>query len=168
VKTETQLTRMSPPMRSRWIERRATRALELEGSERVLVIGFGKGGGVRRLMRRLPWGYVSGVDPSAAMVRRAKRRNRRFMRGGLVDLRLGNASHLPWPDATFDAVVAVNATELSEAKRVLKDDGCISIALQGAPERGDQIVKKLWHSGFVCVRSRVGRAKAVYATALAA
>ena len=57
------------------MKRDAIRALELDGNERVLEIGVGAGTGIRRLLRRLPWGYVSGVDSDATRVRRAKRLN---------------------------------------------------------------------------------------------
>lgn len=77
-------------------------------SERVLEVGFGPGEAIRLLSPRISGPRVAGVDPSAVMLARARGRNR----GAQVDLRLGDAGHLPWPDATFDAVLAINTAQL--------------------------------------------------------
>jgi arsenite methyltransferase len=149
------------------MERAAIRNLHLEGNERVLEIGFGPGVGVRHAIRRLPWGFVAGVDPSAVMVRQASRRVRRYMRSGLVDLRLGDASELPWPDGRFDAVVSVNNVmlweplddALAEVRRVLKPDGRMSIAVhEWAAQEGRDLAADveaaLWLGGFTGVTCR--------------
>jgi len=123
----------------------AIRSLELQGNERVLVVGF-RSREIRRLMRRLPWGYIGGVDRSAAAVRYAKRRNRRWVRGGLADLRVAGAS-LPWADARFDACVVRDTTslDLAEVRRVLKADGQLVIATA--------VPRALWRKGFGSVRT---------------
>jgi SAM-dependent methyltransferase len=122
-------------------------AFDLEGNERVLIVGAGRGGAVRRLMRRLPWGYVAGVDTSEAKVRFAKRRNRRFVRGGLVDLRVADGADLPWASARFDACIVLDqrAARLAEVRRVLKPDGQLLIAT-ATP-------RSLWKKGFGSVRT---------------
>src|SRR5882672_8500655 len=120
------------------MERTAIRSLELEGDERVLEIGFGGGMGIRRLIKTLEWGTVSGVDPSDRMVQRARERVQR-LRSSFADLRIGIASDLPWPDDHFDAVVSVNNVMqwpklhegLTEVRRVLKPEGKVSIAWTG-------------------------------------
>lgn len=111
--------------------------LALCSDERVLEIGFGPGEGVRLLIERQHGGQVAGVDPSPMMVARALRRNRRAARERRVDLRLGVAEYLPWPDGSFDAVFAVNSAQLwtplavaiAEAHRVLAPGGRVVLAL---------------------------------------
>jgi ubiquinone/menaquinone biosynthesis C-methylase UbiE len=156
------------------MERAAIRNLELEGSERVLEIGFGPGVGIRYLVRRLPWGYVAGVDPSEVMLKQATKRIRRFMRLGSIDLRLGDASHLPWPDGRFDAALSVNNVMLwdpldacmAELRRVVKADGRVSLAVHGwanKPTTGEcrdlhaEVTEALWLNGFTAVTCRAAR-----------
>ncbi|MFC0533944.1 class I SAM-dependent methyltransferase [Phytohabitans kaempferiae] len=51
---------------------------------------------------------VAGIDPAPGMVEYARAR----LPG--ADIRLGSAERLPWPDATFDLVVSVNALQFAE------------------------------------------------------
>ena len=78
----------------------------------VLAVGFGPGVGVDELAQRLPNGVVGGVDPSAAMVRQARRRNRDAIESGQVTLERSTADSIPWPDGTFNGVLAVNCLQL--------------------------------------------------------
>ena len=68
------------------------------------------------------------------MLRQAQRRT--CEAGGRADLRLGTASRLDWPDATFDAAITVNNVQLwqlprdlEEIRRVLRPDGLLSITV---------------------------------------
>ena len=123
--------------------------LALHGDERLLEIGFGPGEAARLLTERLPACRVAGVDPSAVMLARARRRNRAAVREGRVDMRLGSAEHLPWPDGSFDAVFAVNTAQLwtpltagiNEVRRVLAPGGRVVLALhQRCVSRGGESV----------------------------
>jgi ubiquinone/menaquinone biosynthesis C-methylase UbiE len=78
----------------------------------VLAVGFGPGVGVDELAQRLPDGVVGGVDPSTAMVRQARRRNRAAIESGQVTLERSTADSIPWPDGTFTGVLAVNCLQL--------------------------------------------------------
>jgi ubiquinone/menaquinone biosynthesis C-methylase UbiE len=78
----------------------------------VLAVGFGPGVGVADLAKRVPNGVVGGVDPSAAMVLQARRRNLRAVESGQVTLVHGRADSIPWPDGTFAGVLAVNCMQL--------------------------------------------------------
>jgi ubiquinone/menaquinone biosynthesis C-methylase UbiE len=80
----------------------------------VLVVGFGPGVGVAELTKRLPGGIVGGVDPSAAMVQQASRRNRSAIEQGQVSLERRTADSISWPDGTFDGSLAVNCIQLWE------------------------------------------------------
>lgn len=116
--------------------RLAIAMLEPEPHQHVLEIGFGTGRLVEMLVERLPEGYVAGIDPTETMVQVA--RNRRSVRAApkRVDLRLGKAAALDWPDASFDSVVALHCFQfwpdpgagLREIRRVLRPGGrCVLI-----------------------------------------
>ncbi len=104
---------------------------QLAGATRVLDVGCGEGQ-VARLAGGVPGvELVAGVDPSVAQVGEAARR------GGGVRLARSEASGLPFPDATFDTVVAClvfeHVTELDEAisevGRVLSPGGAFVFLL---------------------------------------
>jgi SAM-dependent methyltransferase len=81
---------------------------------RVLAIGFGPGVGVACLAERLPAGFVLGIDPSAAMVAQATRRNRDAVAAGRVAFQQATLAMAQLDSATFDAAVAVNTWQLCE------------------------------------------------------
>ena len=170
------------------MERAAVSALDLEGDERVLEVGFGPGVGIRLLSGRLPRGAVEGIDPSGVMLTQAVRRNRKAVAQGRVELRLGTSAHLPWPDGRFDAVVSVNnvqewpslGSDLAEVRRVLEEHGQLSLAVhewvaKHARDRGDEdrpyaehLVTALERAGFRGVegtRRRARSGRALYFTA---
>jgi ubiquinone/menaquinone biosynthesis C-methylase UbiE len=80
------------------------------------------------------------VDPSAVMLRQARRRVEGAGLGERVDLWPGVAAALPLPDGQVDHVVAVNsaalwpdlAAGLREASRVLRPGGSVLVAWHGA------------------------------------
>jgi ubiquinone/menaquinone biosynthesis C-methylase UbiE len=78
----------------------------------VLAVGFGPGVGVAELTKRLPSAFVGGVDPSAAMVHQAHRRNQSAVESGRVTLERSTADSIPWPDGNFSGAVAVNCVQL--------------------------------------------------------
>jgi arsenite methyltransferase len=113
-------------------QRRAVRtALALRQGENVLDIGSGAGLLAREMAAEVgSVGSVDGIDPSESMLARARRR-----RGadGAAEIRFlaGDASALPFADASFDAAVATQVYEyvrdmpaaLGEAFRVLRPGG---------------------------------------------
>lgn len=117
--------------------RRALSYLPPEGAH-VLEIGFGNG----RLHAELAERYqMAGVDRAEGMVRLT--RERLTAQGLTSELLQGDATALPWPDATFDAVVSTFAlsampdagTALDEMARVLRPDGRVVIVDAGESAR---------------------------------
>ncbi|MDE2112357.1 MAG: class I SAM-dependent methyltransferase [Alphaproteobacteria bacterium] len=122
----------------------AFKRLEVHNSDRVLEIGFGTGRLARKLAKAARDGLVGGVDPSELMLQTAEKRTRKFRKKGRVELKLGDASSLPWPDATFDKAAALHsfqfwrdpACDLVEIRRVLKPDGLLLLLLRTHKKAG--------------------------------
>lgn len=118
--------------------------LNLRGSERALDLGCGRGAVLVALARRLPQGRVVGIDlwrskdqtGNAEDVTRAN-----AVAAGVdsrVELRTGDMTSLPFPDASFDVVTSALAIHniptaegrtaaVTEALRVLRPGGQLMI-----------------------------------------
>lgn len=73
----------------------------LKAGDRVLDVGCGKAFLLYDLTKAVPGLIVRGLDVSAYAVENAKEEVRPF-------LDVGNATHLPYPDASFDLVLSLN------------------------------------------------------------
>ncbi len=118
--------------------RRAVRALELTGSERVLDVCTGTADlalGLAARTRR-----VVGLDFSAEMLRLGQAKVRAASQSGRLVLARGDAMHLPFPDASFDAAtiafgirnVLDPTAAARELARVLRPGGRLAILEFGA------------------------------------
>jgi SAM-dependent methyltransferase len=119
--------------------------LGIEPTDRILEIGFGHGRTIQRAAARAGRGFVAGVDPSELMVSVARRRNRRLLREGRVDLGRADVAKLPFPDGSFDKVFSVHTIyfwkdplgTLEEIRRVLRPGGRLVLGFRarddGAP-----------------------------------
>lgn len=97
----------------------------------MLDVGCGTGVLLSALARRRPGLELTGLDASPGMLRRARSRL-----GTAAALDLGDASALPYPDGSFDAVVSTSVLHsvpgplepvLSEWARVLAPGGQMSV-----------------------------------------
>lgn len=113
--------------------RRTLEALNAQGGERVLDIGCGPGYLTEEIARIVgPQGGVRAVDTSEPMIAAAKRRCASYP---TVEFRHADACTLPYPDASFDAAVAVQvylfvpqlAAALAELRRVLRPGGRVIV-----------------------------------------
>ena len=127
------------------LRQRALRYLPPAGG-RVLEIGFGSG----RLHLELAARYaMAGLDRAPGMVRLT--RQRLAARGLTSDLRVGDVTALPWPDATFDAVLSTFAfsafpdadAALDEIVRVVKPGGRVIIVDAGEAQDGNPMARFL-------------------------
>ncbi|MEH2509339.1 ubiquinone/menaquinone biosynthesis C-methylase UbiE [Nitrobacteraceae bacterium AZCC 1564] len=135
--------------------------LALTPQERVLEIGFGPGEGVAAVLAAAPTAQIAGVDPSPVMLAMARRRNRAAVAAGRVSLVEGAAEHLPFGDASFDAVFAINSLQLwqdvpaglREVRRVLRAGGRIALGFTPySLQPRDGLVERLAAAGFVDAR----------------
>jgi len=111
--------------------RAAIDALDMPANANVLEIGVGTGRGIKNILSRHLDCRAAGIDRSGDMVGAAKRRNERAIVAGRADIRQACANNLPWAEASFDRVLAINVAyffapggaEMREAYRVLRPRG---------------------------------------------
>jgi SAM-dependent methyltransferase len=152
--------------------------LEIHQNDCVLEVGFGSGIDIRRVSEIAIDGYVAGVDHSPLMVEQASRRNRAAIDKGLVELQLGSALRLPFPDDFFNKVFSINVAQfwtdpvavMLEMRRVVRPGGLAAVAVQprsknakegAARETGRSLVENMRAAGFNEVRLEAKRMKPV-------
>jgi ubiquinone/menaquinone biosynthesis C-methylase UbiE len=140
------------------LQNRATvDALDPPPGAAVLEVGCGPGHALQMLARTRPLGLVAGVDASEPMLARARRRLDGGRGDAALDLRVGDAGDLPFPDECFDVVFAVNAFHqwpdqrraLAEMAGVLKPAGDLMLSIRDVrtvgrsspPDRGAETAK---------------------------
>jgi arsenite methyltransferase len=109
--------------------------LEIQPTDHVLEIGFGSGYGIQRAASLATQGRVAGVDFSQTMLEQATRRNAVAIDEGLVELCLGDATALLYPENTFHKAFATNViyfwkdplATLQEIHRVMKPGGRLAL-----------------------------------------
>ena len=142
--------------------------LDLQPDDRVLEIGFGPGQAIQEVAKSIPNGFVAGMDISEVMVEQASKRNAAAIRAGRVSLKQGGESPLPFQDASFHKVFAVNSMQfwsnpnagLQEIRRVLKLGGRLVIIIQPMWAKtneevrsvGEKLELQLRQTGFKQVR----------------
>jgi ubiquinone/menaquinone biosynthesis C-methylase UbiE len=112
--------------------------LAIAPGERILEIGFGHGRTIERAARATTGARFAGIDHAEDMVAALARRAHRLVEAGRLELRAGDSSSLPWPDATFDGAYAVHtiyfwqdpARHFSEVRRVLRPGGRLALGFR--------------------------------------
>ncbi|HEX6239916.1 MAG TPA: class I SAM-dependent methyltransferase [Polyangiales bacterium] len=108
-------------------------ALDLSPNERVLEVGFGGGVGLALALAHEPRLALSGLDLSADMVARCRKRF-----GDKVLLAQGSVEALPFGDAAFDKLFGANITYFwpdfaraaGELRRVLAPGGLLAFGIR--------------------------------------
>ena len=101
----------------------------------ALDVGCGGGRTIDRLASMATNGKVFGVDYSEESVATARETNANWIAQGRVDIQQANVSKLPFPNATFDLVTAVEThyywpdlpSDVREVMRVIKPGGKFAI-----------------------------------------
>lgn len=147
----------------RW-RRRAIRSLGLTGSERVLDLCTGTGDLALAAIDAQPGAArVVGVDFAGAMLQIGLRKARNHPRGRAVALVRGDATRVPLPDRSVDAVtiafgirnVQNTAAACNEIFRVLTPGGRIAVLEFAIPTTPGVRSAYLWY--FNSVLPRIGR-----------
>lgn len=120
---------------------KAVRHLLSGGSRDFLDIGCGTGDVALAILRQSPAARVTGIDPSAGMLAIATAKASQAGLAGRVVYQDGDATALPFPDASFDGIVcafclrniADRRTALAEMRRVLRPGGTLAILELTAP-----------------------------------
>lgn len=120
--------------------RKAVAHINARGGD-VLEVGVGTGLALEAYGSHL---LVTGVDYSAAMLRKARERVARLCLKNVVALRRMDARKLDFPDASFDTVAAMHVLSvvpepeqvMSEIARVLRPGGQVVITNHFKHERG--------------------------------
>ena len=109
--------------------------VRIEPSFTILDVGCGGGRTIRQMAARATAGRVLGVDYSEASVEASREANRDAVADGRVEVQQGSVSRLPFADAMFDLVTAVEthyywpdlANDAREILRVLKPGGTLLV-----------------------------------------
>lgn len=120
-------------------------ALHLQPGDVSLDAGCGPGRAIALMAARMPMGRVYGIDQSSVMIEQARFANRASVEAGRVVLGHADFQALPFPDGSFDKVLASNViyfwtdphAALREIMRVLKPGGRLVVyATDSASMRG--------------------------------
>jgi SAM-dependent methyltransferase len=109
--------------------------LRIGPHDRVLEIGFGPGYGLKEAVSHIQDGKVEGIDYSPLMMKVASRNNSEAVARGRLRMQQADACELPFENAEFDKVFAINvfyfwedsARPLSEIHRVLRSGGVVAL-----------------------------------------
>lgn len=135
--------------------------LDLTPRAQVLEIGFGPGLLLRHMACRVKKGKVFGVDLSSIMVVMAGLRNLWPLITGQLQLRRGDALHLPHRKNSLDTIVSIHGIYfwmaplgvIQECRRVLKPGGRLVLTFMPSskwPEQGKGVTCHVFSEVEVC------------------
>lgn len=135
--------RVVAQLMNRWntqINDRAVALLCVQPHDAVLEIGFGGGATLARLLSTAPTARVTGYERSSTMAQAARAKFATECGAGRLNIDEGDIEALPYPDRSFDRIVAVNVlyfwsdlpAALEEMRRVLRPDGTLVLAYRPA------------------------------------
>jgi len=122
--------------------------VEIPETAIVLDIGCGGGRTLGRLASLASLGKAVGIDHSEDSVAVARKRNQPLIADGRVEVVHGAVSSMPFPDATFDRVFAIEAyyfwpdiaADLVEVRRVMKPRA--QLVIMAAMYRGSKFDRR--------------------------
>ncbi|MCP4764223.1 MAG: class I SAM-dependent methyltransferase [archaeon] len=132
----------------------AMQYFNIEPDYKILDIGCGGGGNIKKFAKIAHNGKVFGIDYSEISVETSKKVNKKNIKSGSVEIFSGSVSSLPFEDNMFDLVTGFECyyfwpefqEDLKEVKRVLKPQGNLVIVADGykAKDKKNSIVAETW------------------------
>jgi len=109
--------------------------VEIPEHANILDIGCGGGRTLAYLASLISLGKTVGIDHSEDSFAVTRKRNHKLIVSGRVEVLRGSVSSMPFSDATFDCITAVEtyffwpdiASDLAEVRRVMKPNGQLVI-----------------------------------------
>ncbi len=131
------------------IYRNVAAALHLQPEDIYLEVGCGSGLFMKKYASTVQ--SITGLDHSRDMVKLATYHNRKRVREGTAKFQQGEASQLPWKDASFSATAAIATfmfwlkpvESLKEIYRVLRPKGRLVISLGWNADDGKDHAKHI-------------------------
>lgn len=87
---------------ARFLENNVHGKIDFSKQNRIVEVGCGVGAQTEILLERFPHLKISGIDASSEQIQQARKRLRKAIAEKRVDLRVGDAAHLPYKDDSFD------------------------------------------------------------------
>ncbi|VEF49774.1 SAM dependent methyltransferase YrrH [Bacillus freudenreichii] len=114
------------------------KSLDLQPDDHVLEIGYGTGQAMDLAAEYIHDGKIVGIDHSEAMFEVALRKNRKLVDREVVELHVGDAGKLDFPQESFNKVYSIHCiyfweqpiVNLREIHRVLKNKGIAAITIR--------------------------------------
>ena len=135
--------------------------LTIQITDKILEIGFASGDGIKKISEIIKEGFIAGIDISEIMVKKAIKLNYKGISQGKIDIKLCGTRSIPYAEASFDKVFAINVIyfwedpirDLKELHRILKRNGLIAIYIFSY----DDLVKhKFTQTGlYTCVKMKI-------------
>jgi SAM-dependent methyltransferase len=124
--------------------------VQIEKEFAILDVGCGGGRTIEKLALVASEGRVFGVDYSLGSVEASRARNARLIEAGRVEIRHASVSSLPFPDATFDLVTAVEThyywpdlpRDILEVVRVLEPGGVLIVIAESYKGSKNDLVQR--------------------------
>jgi len=109
------------------------KSISIRSNDIILDIGCGGGQNVFNFAKKIEEGKIYGIDYSKVSVEMSKKKNKKFIQSGVVEIRHGSVSSLPFPENTFDLVTGFETyyfwpdlvNDLKGILKVLKPSGAL-------------------------------------------
>ncbi len=113
--------------------------VKIDPNDKILDIGCGGGGNIKRYAKMILNGKIFGIDYSRTAVNVSTEINKRYIIQGIVEISQGSVSSLPFPDDFFNLISGFEAyyfwpdltRDLREIYRVLKPNGYFILVNEG-------------------------------------